>query len=175
MTGELIIAIVLLFIVLPMAYAAWIGAPLVATPKRAVRLMIQTARLKPGEIAYDLGAGTGKFIIIGKKESNLDIRGIELPPVLWLLGRINLRLHGISAPVLERGNFFKKDLRDVGVCFSFLMPKTLMKMKAKFEQELKKERALFLIRFPLRGGNQNISLRKKESGQSIFTKDESLV
>ena len=126
--------------------------------------MIQTARLKPGEIAYDLGAGTGKFIFIGKKEFNLDIRGIELPPVVWLLGRINLRAHGISDPVLERGNFFKKDLRDVGVCFAFLTPKTLTKLKTKFERELKKGARVISYAFPVEEWKPKHVIKEKGIG-----------
>ena len=146
-----VVSVVTLLLVLPIAYAAWIGAPLVVIPKRAARRMIEAAKLKPEEVAYDLGAGTGRLMIIAKREYDRDVRGIELPPLFWFMGRVNLMVHGIRTKRLERGNFFKKDFCGADVCFAFLMPKTMEKLKPKFEREMRKGSRVVSYAFPVAG------------------------
>ena len=159
-----IVSIVLLTVMLPVAYASWIGAPLAVTPKNAVRRMIEAAELDDREVAYDPGAGTGRFILIARKEYQADVRGVELAPAIWLMGRVNLKLHGVEGGLLELGNFFKKDLREADVCFVFLMPKTLRTLRPKFERELKKGGRVVSYAFPVAGWKPKKVIKEAKMG-----------
>jgi hypothetical protein len=136
-TGIMIIAAVL-FVYLPLLYGDFIGAPFVAINKRAARVMLRAAGLKDEDIAYDLGAGTGRILIIAKKDFKKKIYGIEVAPLLLLLGRLNLLLHRMSPSQLKLGNFFKMDFKNTNVFFCYLMPKVMNKLAPKFKTEAKK-------------------------------------
>ncbi len=126
-----------LVILIPVAIASVIGAPPVWVPKRAARIMIREAGLKSGEVGYDLGAGIGRLVAIGRKEFDADVRGVEYVPILWWIGKLNLLIQKISPSFLEPGNFYKMDFKSTNVFFCFLMPKTLARLKSKWEREAK--------------------------------------
>jgi len=77
-------------------YAFLIGAPIVFSPKKALRQALKYIDLEPGMKFYDLGAGTGRAMIIARKEFGYQVAGYELSPPLFVLAKINLFFHGIG-------------------------------------------------------------------------------
>lgn len=140
-----------LVILIPLAIAAVIGAPPVWIPKRAARLMIRESGLLPTEVGHDLGAGMGRLVAIGAKEFNFMIIGTEYVPVLRWIGKILLAFQRVPTERLRRGNFYTMSLADADVCFCFLMPKTLARLKEKFEKELKPGARVVSYAFPISG------------------------
>ncbi|MET7766870.1 class I SAM-dependent DNA methyltransferase [Streptomyces sp. NPDC005393] len=87
------------------------------TPRPVNRFMVQQSFLKLGESILDPACGTGGFLVQAYEELkdqadtvaklrrlHSDIRGIEKKPLPYLLGSMNLLLHGIDAPRLVRFN-----------------------------------------------------------------------
>ncbi|KOG50552.1 N-6 DNA methylase [Streptomyces decoyicus] len=87
------------------------------TPRPVNRFMVQQSFLKLGESVLDPASGTGGFLVQAyedlkdqvrtdseRKRLHANIRGIEKKPLPYLLGSMNLLLHGIDAPQVHRAN-----------------------------------------------------------------------
>lgn len=123
-------------IVVPTIYGFVIGAPIVFSPKKAIIEALIECNAKKGEKFYDLGSGTGRTMIIAAKKFKLDVYGFELSPPLVFFAKINLWLHKIKNTIYIE-NFYKQDLSDANIIFCFLTPQAMLKLKDKFEKELK--------------------------------------
>jgi type I restriction-modification system DNA methylase subunit len=148
---ELIIFIFLLLLLIPFVYSGFIGAPFALTKKKVALIMIKEAALTEGDIAYDLGAGTGRFIILSNKIFSKNIYGIELVPFLCFIGKINLFINGINPSSLKFGNFYNMDFCRINKYFCFTMPKTMDILKTKFEKEAPKGALIISNAFKISG------------------------
>lgn len=119
------------------AYAAIIGAPLAITGKNHLDQIMTLADLKDGDVFYELGSGTGRVVAAASRQAKVRAVGFELSPFFYWLGWLNLKIRGCRNWELRWQDFFKADLSEADVVFCYLMPKTLKRMKEKFEKELK--------------------------------------
>lgn len=159
---------VVIFFLVPLAIAAVIGAPPVWVPKRAARLMIRESHLSPTEKGCDLGAGIGRVIAVGVKEFHADMTGIEYVPALRWFGKLFLLAQGIEPYRLRRGNFYTESFTGGDVYFCFLMPKTLARLKEKFERELKPGTRVVSYAFPVPGWSPERSIKEEGIGRVYF-------
>ena len=87
------------------------------TPRPVIRFMVQQSFLKLGEAILDPACGTGGFLAqayedlqpladstVKRAELHHTLRGIEKKSLPYLLGSMNLLLHGIETPRLVRDN-----------------------------------------------------------------------
>lgn len=87
------------------------------TPRPLIRFIVQQVDPRLGEIVLDPAAGTGGFLVealehVRPKADTAqrwralqrDLRGIEKKPLPYLLGMMNLLLHGVEQPNLRRDN-----------------------------------------------------------------------
>ncbi|MBD0694726.1 class I SAM-dependent DNA methyltransferase [Streptomyces sp. CBMA123] len=87
------------------------------TPRPVNRFMVRQSFLKLGDSILDPASGTAGFLVQAYEELkgqvrtetqhrqlHADIRGIEKKPLPYLLGSMNLLLHGIDAPQVRRAN-----------------------------------------------------------------------
>lgn len=87
------------------------------TPRPVIRFMVQQVAPKVGEVVLDPACGTGGFLVEALTELEPqartaaqrraltdDLRGGEKKPLPYLLGMMNLVLHGLGQPNLVRGN-----------------------------------------------------------------------
>jgi type I restriction enzyme M protein len=98
------------------------------TPRPLIRFIVQQVAPKLGETVLDPAAGTGGFLVeafeelrgqVKKVEDDRLLRertlfGIEKKPMPYLLGMMNLLLHGIDQPNLRRDNALKHPLTQIG-------------------------------------------------------------
>lgn len=107
------------------------------TPQRA-RIECKLARVKKGDIIYDLGSGEGTALIIAAKEFGATGVGIEIDPFRAFFSKITVHLSGVSNKIeIRRDNFWNQDISDATVVFMYLIPKTLIKLRPKFLKELR--------------------------------------
>lgn len=91
------------------------------TPRPVIRFMVEQSFLKLGESILDPACGTGGFLVeayeelkeLPRSQAELaelhhNIRGMEKKPLPYLLGMMNLLLHGIDAPNVIRTNALRK-------------------------------------------------------------------
>ena len=96
------------------------------TPRPVIRFMVQMTNPKLGEIILDPACGTGGFLVEAlellepkvstvaeRAELRENLRGIEKKPLPYLLGMMNLLLHGLDRPNLQRGNALARPLKEI--------------------------------------------------------------
>ena len=123
------------------------GAPFFPTPERAIRSALLAVKLKPGETFYDLGAGTGKAMLIAEQYFGARAVGFEISIFFYLIAKANLFLHRSHAD-LRFKNFFKENLGDAQVVFVFLAERTMAQMEKKLKAELKPGSRAIVYAFP---------------------------
>jgi predicted RNA methylase len=107
------------------------------TNKRIAKIMCRLAKIKKGDVIYDLGSGDGQALLTASRLGASGI-GIEIDPFRVLISRLVFLLNGKSDKIqIVRKNFFDVDLARATVIFAYLVPKTLAKLKPKFLKELK--------------------------------------
>ncbi len=98
------------------------------TPRPVVKFMVNRVAPKLGETVLDPACGTGGFLVesyefikpqrqSAEDEERLQsetLFGIEKKPMPYLLGTMNLLLHGIENPQIRRANALEKPLREIG-------------------------------------------------------------
>jgi type I restriction enzyme M protein len=97
------------------------------TPRPVIRFIVEQVDPRLGETVLDPAAGTGGFLVeafehMGKLAKRAEDRrqlveetlsGIEKKPMPYLLGMMNLLLHGIDRPNLRRDNALKNPITQI--------------------------------------------------------------
>ena len=98
------------------------------TPRPVIRFIVEVIDPKLGETVLDPAAGTGGFLVEAfehlKKQCETtkdyeilqkkSIYGGEAKPLPYLLGEMNLLLHGIEYPQIDPGNSLRFKLSEIG-------------------------------------------------------------
>jgi len=98
------------------------------TPRPVVKLMVAVTDPRLGEVLEDPACGTGGFLVESyehlKKQCQTvedwhtlqqeSILGGEAKPLPYLLGQMNLLLHGLESPCITFGNSLTTPLREIG-------------------------------------------------------------
>jgi len=98
------------------------------TPRAVVRFMVEVLNPRLGETVLDPAAGTGGFLVEAYNHlekqcktvedrrtlQNGSIYGGEPKPLPYLLGQMNLLLHGLENPKIDPGNSLRFPLREIG-------------------------------------------------------------
>lgn len=124
------------------------GAPFFPTPAGAVRDALRAAELKPGESFYDLGAGTGKALLIAEREFGARATGFEISPVFAAIAKTNLFLHRSQAAI-KVTDFFKEDIGGADVIFCFLAIRSMQRMREQILRQAKPGARIIVYAFPL--------------------------
>ncbi len=87
------------------------------TPRPIIRFMVDRVDPRLGEVVLDPGSGTNGFLVEAlqhqapqvrtvqqRRELHNNLRGIEKKPLPFLLGVMNLVLHGVGQPNIARAN-----------------------------------------------------------------------
>ncbi len=94
------------------------------TPRPVIRFIVQQVNPRLGETVLDPAAGTGGFLVESYEHVKLQVKsveyrrrlqeetvfGIEKKPMPYLLGMMNLLLHGLDRPNLLRDNALRNPL-----------------------------------------------------------------
>ncbi len=117
-------------ILMSMELARKSAAPFFPSTKAVMRRAMKEAYLKPGELFYDLGAGTGTSLIIADKEFGARAIGFEINILPYLIAKIKIFLFRSHAKLFFR-SLFNEDLREADVVFCFLLPRTMIKLESQ--------------------------------------------
>lgn len=145
---SLLIGFLTLAILLLMIYSAIRYVPFVPTSSRLVKLMVDQAEIKDGQIVYDLGCGDGRLLIEAKRRKNVQAVGVEAAWWVFMLAKIKRWWSGQKI-ILQWGNFFEQDLRNADVIFCYLFPKIMKRLEQKFKAELRQGTRIVSLSFPM--------------------------
>ena len=96
------------------------------TPRPVIRFMVQQVAPQLGEVILDPACGTGGFLVEAleelepkvettqqRRKLHENLRGIEKKPLPYLLGMMNLILHGVGQPNVIRGNALTRPITQI--------------------------------------------------------------
>ena len=139
-----------LIIIGSLAYAAYSGAPWVPTWKKDLKRVEKLLDLKEGEMFIELGSGNGRVCRHLAKETRADVSGIELSILQHVVSLVQNQILRSRARALF-GNVFNHDLSKYDAVYLFLMPETYLKIRPKFEKELRSGTKVVSYVWPIPG------------------------
>ena len=142
-----LLVIIFLILLIPTAYAGFIGAPYAPTFTPAIKQAFDYIKLGPLDTLIDLGAGDGRVLIEAARRG-ANALGYELSPIMWAV--VFLRTLGNKKIKIKLRNFYKQSLPNATVIFAFLMPKHMGKVRQFLSrQSLSHSKSLLVYAFPL--------------------------
>lgn len=135
----ILILLVILLYLLSMVWppdSPW--SPWWRTSPKVARIQCTLAKIRKGDVVYDLGSGEGVALMIAAKEFGAIGVGVEIDPFRVFTSKLSIKAAGLSDRLkIYRKNFFDVDISDATVVIMYLIPKTLARLRPKLLKELK--------------------------------------
>lgn len=166
----ILLALILVGIALliPTAYATFIGAPWAPTRLAAVIKVLDTLGLGSGDVFVDLGAGDGRVVVEAARRGARAI-GYELSPIMWAVAR--LRSLGKKRVSIRLANAFHQNLSSATVIYLFLMPEAMPRVTEMLtKQDLPHLRYVLSYAFAVPGLHVRTTVKIEGAG-TMFVHD----
>jgi SAM-dependent methyltransferase len=112
--------------------------PFVPTPLEVVDEMLRLARVKAGDILYDLGCGDGRIVIEAAKRYGVKAVGIDIDPLRISESNANAVKAGLAGKVrFIQQNLFEADFKDATVVTMYLLTSVNLRLRPKLLADLK--------------------------------------
>ncbi|HEV2610839.1 MAG TPA: methyltransferase domain-containing protein [Noviherbaspirillum sp.] len=112
--------------------------PYVPTPQPVVDKMLDMAKVKKGDVLYDLGCGDGRIVITAAKERGARGVGIDLNPQRISEAEANAKEAGVTDRVkFMEGDLFKANFADATVVTLYLLPDVNQRLRPQLWKQLK--------------------------------------
>ena len=109
----------------------------VATPHEVVDRMLFVAKVRAGDVVYDLGCGDGRMVIAAAKKFGTRGVGIDLDPARIREAEANAKREGVERLVTFRvADLFQTDLREASVVMLYLLPEVNRRLKPLLFEQL---------------------------------------
>ena len=116
--------------------------------KEVIKVVMEFAGIKRGDVFYDLGSGDGRILVEAAKRG-VRVVGIEQNRGLnWIARRKTRKFDNIK---IIRGNIFDQDMSKATVIVAYLSRKLTLKLQKKIEKEVKKGTRIILVDHPFKG------------------------
>ena len=110
----------------------------VPTPHEIVDRMLDVAKVRTGDVVYDLGCGDGRMVIAAAKKFGTRGVGVDLDPARIREARANAKQAGVDGLVTFRvADMFQTDIREATVVMLYLLPELNRRLKPKLFAELR--------------------------------------
>ena len=152
--------ILLLVITLALAYgcgssvAVWTDGevPFVRSTPEVIDRMLELARVKPGDVVYDIGSGDGAIIIRAAKKYGVRGVGIEIDQDLVLKARNNAYREKVEHLVEFRTqDAFTVDISPATVVTLYMLPEFNAKLRPMLDRQLKPGSRVVSHDYPIEG------------------------
>jgi len=108
------------------------------TPPETVDEMLRMAKIKKGDVLYELGSGDGRIPIAAAKQYGIRAVGIEIDPKLVTEAEENAKQEGVSELVrICNEDMFRIDVREATIVTLYLSEKLNVLMRPKLLSELR--------------------------------------
>lgn len=153
-----LLVVVTTLILLPGLYALKTGAPYIPSSKETLRRMIRLAKIRKGDIVYDLGCGDGRLVFAATKAGAKAV-GYELSPPTFLYAKVRSLFHPGSRIAFK--NFWSQDYSNADVIFCYLLTSTMQSFKERIWPNLKPgckvvSHAFKMLDVPVREQEENV-------------------
>lgn len=110
----------------------------VPTPHEIVNRMLDVARVRTGDVVYDLGCGDGRMVIAAAKKFGTRGVGVDLDPQRIREARANAKAAGVEDLVTFKvGDMFETDIGEATVVMLYLLPELNRRLMPKLQSELR--------------------------------------
>lgn len=125
--------------------------PFYPSPFDVVKLMVNIAEPKKGQILVDLGCGDGRILAEAASNYECSVIGVEANPTLANYAYNRLLEKGIKNFRIVKGDLFKFDIRSADIITLYLTHDALKVLKPKFELYAKPGAKFVVHDFPVPG------------------------
>lgn len=118
------------------SFPAMIAVGPIPSSKKGIDMALELAKIKKGEIFYDLGSGNGKVLIEAVKKYDCRGVGYELVYPVMLLAKLRAKIAGVGEKIEFRcKNLFDSDLENADAIYCFLTPELMEKIGEYIKQK----------------------------------------
>jgi SAM-dependent methyltransferase len=112
--------------------------PFVPTPQEVVDKMLSLARVKKGDVVYDMGSGDGRIVITAARKYGVKAVGFEIDRDLVGQSRKRIKKEGLEglAEVREQ-DILTVDFSPATVVTLYLLPEVNLLLKQRMRSQLK--------------------------------------
>ncbi|MEX2142543.1 MAG: methyltransferase domain-containing protein [Pirellulales bacterium] len=101
----------------------------VPTPQVVVDKMLELAKVKKGEVVYDLGCGDGRIVVTAAKKFGAKGKGFDIDPQRIKESLENVKKNKVEDKVeIIEADIFKLDLKEADVITLYLLPSLNVKL-----------------------------------------------
>lgn len=138
------------FVYLNVFYSFYLKVPMLSSGNDAIEKFLLKVDFGKAKKFYDLGAGSGKMISkVASQYPDLQCIGIEYNIISYCCAK--LRNIFLKQKIDYRmGNFFKINISDADVVYTYLYPGLMERLEIKFASELKKGTLVISNAFPIK-------------------------
>jgi hypothetical protein len=130
----------------------WHGIPPTPARMRWIRRALAQARVQPGEVVLDLGAGDGRVLRIAAREFGARAVGYEIEPLHCAVGWVAALFSGVIHRVSIRNrDLYQADLSEADVVFLYLNPTFVENLREPLRQQLPPGARVVSLDFPIEG------------------------
>ena len=127
-------------------------APFLPSPQMVVEHMLEAARLKPGEMVYDLGSGDGRVVITAAQKYQANAVGVEISEILCKSATKKVNALGLSSQVkIIHDSALKVDLSPADVVTIYLLTSSNERLRPNLEKYLKPTARVVSLNFGVPG------------------------
>ncbi|MFL7810616.1 MAG: SAM-dependent methyltransferase [Anaerolineae bacterium] len=143
----------------------WHGIPATPARMRWIQKALTQAKVQPGEMVVDLGAGDGRVLRVAAREYGARAVGYEIEPLHCAAAWLGALFEGVLGQVSIRNrDLYKADLSGADVVFMYLNPTFVANLQPALEQ-LKPGTRVVSLNFPVDGWEPS----EVDIGYLIFT------
>jgi tRNA G37 N-methylase Trm5 len=114
-----------------------VDVPYVPTPPQVVDAMLRLAKVKRGDVLYDLGSGDGRIVITAAKRYGVRGTGVDIDPRRIQEANANARKAGVAGRVrFINDDLFQVDFSDATVVTLYLLPRLNLQLRPRLINEL---------------------------------------
>ncbi len=107
----------------------------VGTPYDVVSKMLQIAKVKKGDLVYDLGCGDGRIVVLAAQKYGCHAIGYDIDPDRVRVSRENVAKNHVEKLVkIIQADIFTLDLRKADVIQLYLLPEMNKKLLPQLEK-----------------------------------------
>lgn len=143
--------VVVLFLLMPILF---VGAPFLPSLRKQnskdLNEIINLLWAEGARTCIDIGSGDGR-IVIAFAQHGFESHGVEINPLLFLWSRYQIKKHGLTNAHIYWGDFWKKNLKEYNVVYSFHFAFPNRQLQKKLHNELLSNSWVVSVGFPLSG------------------------